>query len=898
MDGAQPLRERNAGAGAVPALKRARPPPPPPHQRSPPPLDLTEWGVPAGVARAYAAAGVPRLYAWQAAAVAAGASGGSLIVAAPTSGGKSLVAEVLVARALAAAAAAAPRGAPPPRAALVLPYASIVAEKARHLATVFAPAGWTVHGYLAGAAGRARAPLAARAGETVAVLTIEKFNAAATALSSAGRLGELAAVVVDEAHMVADGGRGAALESALAKLLTRATGAGATHVYPLQIVAMSATMAGLDAAAAWLGARLFLTDHRPTPLAEHVAIGREIYGLIKGVGLTPQPVRMLPAVGRGGGDALAALVCEAAAAAAPVLVFCASRASTEACAARLAVALTASLPPPDPRLAAARSAAASALAAATGGGRGAAATLATLFPAGVAFHHAGLTSAERGAVEAGFRAGALACLAATSTLAAGVNLPAARVVLRSLAQGGGGTIPRGHYVQMVGRAGRAGLAAAGESYVLCEPAARADAAALLTAPLPALASRLLDPDATGATPLDRLLLDGVAAAGGAAPAALAALVRATLAARDPALGPAAVAAAAGESLKRLRARGLVSFAAPCAPRRPPPTRAASGVFAGGDDSPPPPPPLPVWTPTPRGRAVAAACLPVADAEALVDAVARVADACPLDAPTALLWAVLPATGAMRGPLSIRNWGAWAAALERGLGGAGGRAAAAVGVLPSHAADRARRGAVDAGADADHCRLLAAVVATSLLDEAPPVAVSARWALVTAPVGADDPEPVPAGALQHLLADAGTRAALGAAAASAAGWPLAAQALASLADRCAAGCRPDLAPLVAAIPSLDAARARALSDAGLGSLRAIARAAEERLSRALLASLRLPRAADGTAAPAGAAWTAWAAKTAAAVKRGALAALDAADAEAAASAAAGGGVSQWSVATRA
>ena len=79
---------------------------------------------------------------------------------------------------------------------------------------------------------------------------------------------------------------------------TRATGAGATHVYPLQIVAMSATMAGLDAAAAWLGARLFLTDHRPTPLAEHVAIGREIYGLIKGVGLTPQPVRMLPAVGR------------------------------------------------------------------------------------------------------------------------------------------------------------------------------------------------------------------------------------------------------------------------------------------------------------------------------------------------------------------------------------------------------------------------------------------------------------------------------------------------------------------------------------------------------------------------------------------------------------------------
>ena len=74
---------------------------------------------------------------------------------------------------------------------------------------------------------------------------------------------------------------------------------------------------------------------------------------------------------------------------------------------------------------------------------------------GVAYHHAGLTSQERAAVESGYRSGVILVLTATSTLAAGVNLPARRVVIRSLWQGGG-IVNRPQYLQMIGRAGRAG----------------------------------------------------------------------------------------------------------------------------------------------------------------------------------------------------------------------------------------------------------------------------------------------------------------------------------------------------------------------------------------------------------------------------------------------------------
>ncbi|QKQ98623.1 DEAD/DEAH box helicase [Candidatus Nanohaloarchaea archaeon] len=76
---------------------------------------------------------------------------------------------------------------------------------------------------------------------------------------------------------------------------------------------------------------------------------------------------------------------------------------------------------------------------------------------GAAFHHAGLTQKQRSLVEEAFREGLIRTVSATPTLAAGVNLPAFRVIIRDLKRytgSGMDFIPVLEYEQMTGRAGR------------------------------------------------------------------------------------------------------------------------------------------------------------------------------------------------------------------------------------------------------------------------------------------------------------------------------------------------------------------------------------------------------------------------------------------------------------
>ena len=51
---------------------------------------------------------------------------------------------------------------------------------------------------------------------------------------------------------------------------------------------------------------------------------------------------------------------------------------------------------------------------------------------GVAFHNAGLSSTQRRTVEQSFKNRIIKCIVATPTLAAGINIPAQRVIIRDL----------------------------------------------------------------------------------------------------------------------------------------------------------------------------------------------------------------------------------------------------------------------------------------------------------------------------------------------------------------------------------------------------------------------------------------------------------------------------------
>jgi helicase len=77
---------------------------------------------------------------------------------------------------------------------------------------------------------------------------------------------------------------------------------------------------------------------------------------------------------------------------------------------------------------------------------------------GAAFHHAGLSSYHRKTVEESFKKGFVKCIVATPTLAAGVNIPAQRVIIRDLWRYdptyGMKPIPVLEYKQQAGRAGR------------------------------------------------------------------------------------------------------------------------------------------------------------------------------------------------------------------------------------------------------------------------------------------------------------------------------------------------------------------------------------------------------------------------------------------------------------
>ena len=401
----------------------------------------------AAVREQYRVSGIEELYPPQAAAVEAGVTRGENVVAAiPTASGKTLIAE------LAMLTADGP-------ALYIVPLRALAREKYESFADL--------PGVSVGiSTGDFDSPAEELGEEDVVVATAEKVDSAIR--NGASWVAELACVVVDEVHLLGRPRRGPTLEITLATLQRRAPG--------VQIFALSATVDNPGAIAAWLDAELVESTWRP------VSLRTGVYDDDGGVAFDDGSTLAVDVPPPGPNDdrdteVTAALVADAVDDGGQCLAFVRSRREAESLAARLAEepALRerygegANDDPPGPRLAAAVR---------DRGGTETGRRLATAVGAGVGFHHAGLASDHRALVESAYRDRDLGVICATPTLAAGVNVPARRVVVRDLERYTGEEmtpLPALEVHQMCGRAGRPHLDPYGEA-VLVAAEGDADAA--------------------------------------------------------------------------------------------------------------------------------------------------------------------------------------------------------------------------------------------------------------------------------------------------------------------------------------------------------------------------------------------------------------------------------------
>ena len=385
----------------------------------------------------FAERGIRELYPPQAAAVDAGVCEGENVVAAiPTASGKTFVAE------LGLLTADGPG-------LYVCPLRALAREKYETFAAL--------PGVDVGiSTGDFDATGEALAGNDVVVATSEKVDSAIR--NGADWVDELACVVVDEVHLLGAERRGPTLEVTLATLRRRNP--------DVQVVALSATVDNPEAIAGWLDATLVESDWRPVDLRTGVAVGGRVEfddGTAIDVAIGGEP-------GSGDGDdtpddsdVAAGLVADTVADGGQCLAFVRSRTEAVALAERLAEDGLAEAMGIESAAAAAADEVADVDGTVTGR------QLADCLRSGVAFHHAGLRSGHRSVVEAAFRERDAACICATPTLAAGVNVPARRVVVRDQKRYAGSAmewLPTLEVHQMCGRAGRPGLDPHGEAVLV------------------------------------------------------------------------------------------------------------------------------------------------------------------------------------------------------------------------------------------------------------------------------------------------------------------------------------------------------------------------------------------------------------------------------------------------
>ncbi|XP_055240972.1 helicase POLQ-like isoform X5 [Gorilla gorilla gorilla] len=281
------------------------------------------------------------------------------------------------------------------------------------------------------------------------------------------------AIVQEKLHMIGEGSRGATLEMTLAKILYTSK--------TTQIIGMSATLNNVEDLQKFLQAEYYTSQFRPVELKEYLKINDTIYEVDSKAenGMTFSRLlnyKYSDTLKKMDPDHLVALVTEVI----PnysCLVFCPSKKNCENVAEMICKFLSKEY------LKHKEKEKCEVIKNLKNIGNGnLCPVLKRTIPFGVAYHHSGLTSDERKLLEEAYSTGVLCLFTCTSTLAAGVNLPARRVIIRApyVAKE---FLKRNQYKQMIGRAGRAGIDTIGESILILQEKDKQQVLELITKPL-------------------------------------------------------------------------------------------------------------------------------------------------------------------------------------------------------------------------------------------------------------------------------------------------------------------------------------------------------------------------------------------------------------------------------
>lgn len=281
----------------------------------------------------------------------------------------------------------------------------------------------------------------------VLVLTNEKMDSIIR--HGAEWIDDIGLVIADEIHLIGDESRGPTLEMILTKLKLLES--------KPQILGLSATITNSDELANWLDCILVKNDWRPVPLSEGVYdAGGVIMNDGKKFDVEPSirgiPIDLGVQSVKDGGQSL---------------VFAETRTRSKALATKAADVISQFLEKNESE----ELEKISKKILSNNEHTELVKTLATLIKKGVAFHHAGLNQNCRQTIETEFRKGTIKLLSSTPTLAAGVNLPARRVVISNINRynakvGANRPISILEYKQLCGRAGRPQYDDYGESIIV------------------------------------------------------------------------------------------------------------------------------------------------------------------------------------------------------------------------------------------------------------------------------------------------------------------------------------------------------------------------------------------------------------------------------------------------